>query len=253
MKTLLTTALTGTLLLLSSGKANALYNGSLGSTPSSQGWFAVVGSAAENPGATGTTLDTTSADSIRAGYTRFGLTLNRSVGYNIQFRFEMLAENHDNVNAQNNTGTDLIADRAGLSIIVLSSDREGIELGFWQDRVWTQEDGAVKADPTSAPTGTRFTQAEGASVNNLAVNQYDLSILGSTYYLYLNGSATPLLSGRLRNYSPEGSPYTTPNFLYIGDNTTSARGSFRLEQVQPPNSAIVRLFAISRLRKRLAN
>lgn len=250
----------------------ALYNGSLGTHPNNQGWSYLPSNPFANPPTanasraltgTGTTLDTTSNDNIQSGYSFSGQTLNRTAGYNLRFDLRLLTEDHSNPNASNNPGTDAIADRAGLSIIALSSDGQGIELGFWTDRIWAQEDGAIKADPTNAPTGTRFTQAEGANFNTqAAMTQYDLSILGNTYYLYSNGNYTvPLLTGRLRNYVAEGFPYNTPNLIYIGDNTTSARGSFTLNQVAFSNSATVpvpfafnplfgvSLFALSRLRQ----
>ncbi|MBN8559154.1 MULTISPECIES: choice-of-anchor Y domain-containing protein [unclassified Leptolyngbya] len=266
MKILLTTALTSAFLLLGTAKAHALvlYNGSLGTSPNSQGWtrnFLTGPTVTVN--SSGTTLNTTSNDSLVAGYGRT-VTMDRNTGYNLMFRIQLNSENHDNPNAQNNTGTDTIADRAGLSVAVLSStDARGIELGFWTNRIWAQEDGAVKADPVNAPTGTRFTQAEGVSFNTQAAAvQYDLSVLGNTYYLYAGGSyAAPILTGRLRDYTLEGFPYTSAGSIGIGDNTSSARGSFRLEQVELTNSAIVPvpfafnplfgfgLFGISRIRK----
>ncbi len=232
MKSTLAIALTSTLLALGATPTHALtlYDGALGTPPNSQGWSSSLSTATQTSNTTGTTLNTTAADSIQAGYSRFGLSLNRTTGYTFQFKLQVLSEDHSNPNAQNNTGTDAIADRAGLSIIALSSDGRGIELGFWNNEIWAQADGAVKADPLTAPTGTRFTHAEGAAFNTQsAMNQYDLSILGNTYLLYANGSL--LLTGNLRNYTPEGLPYTTPNFLFIGDNTTSANASFKLAQV----------------------
>ncbi|NDJ16205.1 hypothetical protein [Myxacorys almedinensis] len=246
MKILLTTALTSTLLLLGAAKTQALtlYNGSLGTPPGSQGWTFVPGFsppfATQTSDSTGTTLNTTANDSIQAGYSRSDQSFDRSAGYTLRFDLQLLSENHANPNAQNNPGTDSISDRAGLSIIALSSDQQGIELGFWDNEIWAQEDGAIKADPTLAPTGTRFTHAEGASFNTqAAIAQYELSILNNAYYLYANGNyGAPLLTGRLRNYAAEGSPYTIPNFLFVGDNTTSAQGSFKLAQVDVSNSAI---------------
>ena len=229
-----------------------LYDGTLNSPPSNQGWIFFAPGATQTVGGGATTLNTTANDSIRGGYTRSDNTLDRQTGYTLRFDLQLLQENHSNPNAQNNPGTDNIADRAGLSLIVLSSDRRGIELGFWTNdanttnRIWAQNDGAVKADPVSAPTGTRFTHAEGTSFNpGTAVNRYDLSILGNTYNLYANSNFnSPILSGSLRDYQNEGAPYTTSNFIFLGDNTTSARGSFSLARADVTDAPIATAAAV---------
>ncbi|MEP7134154.1 MAG: hypothetical protein ABI904_04395 [Chloroflexota bacterium] len=56
--------------------------------------------------------------------------------------------------------------------------------------------------------------------------------MGDTYTLTAN--AIPLLTGPLRDYSaftgfPD--PYEAPNFLFLGDNTTSAQARVRLRFV----------------------
>ncbi|GAP95125.1 hemolysin-type calcium binding protein [Leptolyngbya sp. NIES-2104] len=202
-----------------------------------------------------------------------GPTLNPDIGFNLRFDLQLLQEAR-NSNADNNLdGRD---DRAGLSILVVSNDRaRAIELGFFADRVWAQNDGATKADPVTNPMGTRFTQSQTEFADfttNTAINRYDLSFLGSTYYLYANGNyTTPLFSGLLRDYrqeaidfpGPASAVYNTSNFIFIGDNTTSARGSFRLNQVElsPAITPIpfafnplfgFGVFGLSRLRKAIA-
>jgi hypothetical protein len=239
MKAYCTAAATGLLLALAASPTYAatitsLYNGTLNTSPTNQGWLPISGNTPQTVGAGSTTLDTTSTDAIKAGYLRVDQSLNAASGYTLRFDLQLLAEDHSNPAAQNNTGTDQIADRAGLSIIALSTDKKGIELGFWLDQIWAQADGASKADPSSATTGTRFTHAEGVAFNTAqSVQQYDLSVFGNSYSLYANGNySAPILAGLLRDYSPEGVPYNTSNLLFIGDNTTSARGKFQLNQVQ---------------------
>lgn len=225
-----------------------LYNGALGTAPSSQGWISQTTGATQTVGGGATTLNTTANDGVQAGYSRF-TPLNRTTGYTLSFRVQLLAEDHSNPAAQNNTAVDNIADRAGFSIIVLSSDLQGIELGFWTNdltttnRIWAQNDGPVKADPVSAPSGTRFTHAEGTSFNpSSGLINYDLSVLNNSYTLYANSS--PILSGALRNYSNEGSVYGLSNFLFFGDNTTSARGSFSLASVAATDAPITSAAAV---------
>jgi hypothetical protein len=89
-------------------------------------------------------------------------------------------------------------------------------------------------------TGTRFTQGEGVAFDTAAsVQRYDLSVLGNSYALYANGNyQSAILSGLLRDYTPEGSPYTISNFLFLGDNTTSARGKFKIDTITLTNEAI---------------
>ena len=56
---------------------------------------------------------------------------------------------------------------------------------------------------------------------------------GDTYALSAND--TPVLTGPVRDYTPFVGlidPYETPNFLFFGDNTTSARASFALRQIE---------------------
>lgn len=218
------------------GFGAVLYDGALGTAPGSQGYlFAALGGT-QAIGASGTTLDTTGSDLFRAGYSRVDQTHDRSAGYTYTFDLQILGEDHSNTGAQNNTGTDNIADRAGVSITVLGGDLLGIELGFWLDEIWAQNDGAVKADPTAAPTGTRFTHGEGAAVNTGSMTRYNLSVVGSSYALYAAGNL--VLSGALRDYSNEGAPYNLSNFFFLGDNTTSARGSFLINRIELAASAI---------------
>jgi hypothetical protein len=131
--------------------------------------------------------------------------LDRSAGYSVSFDLRLLSETH----ASN--------DRAGLSIIVLGHDLQGIELGFWTNEIWAQ----------SGPT---FTHAEGAAFNTTAkITTYDLNISGSTYTLLAD--SVPVLTNTLRDYSAFGFPYTTSNWIFLGDDTSSARGSFEVSRI----------------------
>lgn len=66
--------------------------------------------------------------------------------------------------------------------------------------------------------------------------QYKLSVKGDQYQLFANGSTTPILAGKMRKYTytpPPGfnNPYTTPNLVFLGDNTTSATGNVTIANV----------------------
>ncbi len=140
-------------------------------------------------------LDTTAA-SVRAGWSSTGGTMDRTTGYTLSFDLRINAEAH--------TGND----RSGFAVIALSSDLQGIELGFWSTEVWAQNVG--------------FTHGEGTAAFNPSADviSYDLTIQGSSYTLKANDNQ--VLTGSLRNYSASGFPYTTPNFVFLGDNTFSA-------------------------------
>jgi hypothetical protein len=190
-----------------------LYDGALGGTPDTQGFSyltePILSAQASQSFANGTTtLTTTLQTSDKAGYfanSALMPQLDRTAGYTVRFRTQVLEEIHNNNN------------RAGFSVIVLSSDLKGIELGFWEDQVWAQAD--------SPP----FTRAETKMLDTTAgLIDYELTIHGNSYTLS-GGGAT--LSGPLRDYSAEGPPYTLANFLFLGDDTTSASARIRLAKV----------------------
>lgn len=148
-----------------------------------------------------TTLDTTSNISDHAGYFGSGVPiLDPTTGFSIRFTVQLISETHNST------------DRAGFSIIVLDNNVKGIELGFWTNQIWAQN------DPS---TGGIFTHGEGKVFNTTSrLTPYDLTFLGNNYYLSSNGVA--LLSGTIRDYS-SNLFYQTPNYLFLGDDTTSAQ------------------------------
>ncbi len=223
------------LLLTSSAGAGAttvtLFDAAPGSLPGSQGELlfcaevlclgrpesAWVTSAGAGIGAV---FDTTPSNTPRLGYANYipllsplpTLALDRTTGVNLDFELQVNLEEHAGVN------------RSGFSIIVITDDLLGVELGFWQDagagigEIWAQEAG--------------FTHAEGAAYDtSSALTSYSLQILGSGYSLLADGA--PLLSGALRDLSGVASldVYGIPNYLFIGDNTTSARSQVLLGDI----------------------
>ncbi len=222
--------LAGALLVstLQSPASVLLYDNTLGTTPGAQPWlfFGFAGGApaqAAVPG--GVNLVTT--DAISAGYGNYigpflknaaFPSLNRAAGFALEFELQLNQESHNNAN------------RAGFSVILLASDLMGIELGFWSGEIWAQ-------------SGSDFLHAEGAAFDTTQPGiLYRLEILGGSYTLFANGS--PVLSSALRNYSAFGLPYSLPNFLFLGDNTTSAwaditLGRVELTELPEPGSAAV--------------
>lgn len=166
-----------------------------------------------------TTLDTTkSGNDTYAGWTSTAAntpgfpTLDRATGFELGFTMQVESESHTNNN------------RSGFSIIILSADAKGIELAFWENEIWAQNDDA---------TGGLFMHGERASFpTTIGATNYQLLIIGDTYTLTANG--TPILNGPLRDYSKfEGfpDPYQSPNFLFLGDDTTSAQARIQLSYV----------------------
>jgi hypothetical protein len=223
-------------------RAVVLYDGPAGTAPAAQGWlshYSIPGTGVQTVGGGKTIYDTNALIDERGGYSSHTLigtlvnpsfpVLDRTVGYVVSMDLRVINETH------------VSNDRAGFSIIALSSDLMGIELGFWSNEVWAQ----------SGPT---FTHAEGVAYDTTsAFKTYDLTIAGSNYSLSANGST--ILSGALRNYSSFGFPYTTTNWLFVGDDTTSARGAFefsRLAVVVPEPTAlgVSMILAIGFLRRR---
>jgi len=193
---------------------STLYDGALGGTPDTQGLlypetFAVSATQTFSNGVT--ILDTTPLQSDLAGYIGNPASvpaLDRTSGYTLTFGVQVVSEAHSNNN------------RAGFSVIALSQDKLGIELGFWSDHIWAQEGG----------TSNLFTHAEDAPfTTTTGLISYTLAIHGGTYALSANGA--PILNGNLRDYSAfvgPIDPYETPNFIFLGDDTSSAKAKIKL-------------------------
>lgn len=137
--------------------------------------------------------------------------LDSAAGVRVNFTVQMDSEAHTN------------NDRAGFSVIILDKAAKGIELSFWENEIW------VKSDDV---TGGLFKHGEGITFATNALTDYQVTFAGDTYTLTAN--AQPLLTGPLRDYSAFAGfpdPYETPNFLFLGDNTTSAQVRVRLHFV----------------------
>ncbi len=197
----------------SSAEANTvLYDANLGTLPNAQSFdFQNIGVSAEQRYEDGRTiLDTDGNLGDYAGYVGKNMpVLDRQEGYELSFVIQVLAESHDNYH------------RSGFSLITLDKEAVGIELAFWKDQIWVQDDDDMM-----------FEHAEGVAYDTTVNTFYTLRIEGETYKLWANGQ--PLLSGAVRDYKPyEGAidPYETPNFLFLGDDTTSAGGETAIAYV----------------------
>jgi hypothetical protein len=201
------------------GKTLVLYDAASGTIPdpSLMGYTAFPPDAVSLTYSDGVTiLDTTSGGmDAYAGWVSSGATiegfpvLDRAAGVQVNFTLQLESETHDNQS------------RSGFNVIVLDKDARGIELGFWSNEIWAQNDDT---------SGGLFTHGEGATFDTTAgLIEYQLTLNADSYTLTANG--VPILNGPIRDYSRfEGfiDPYETPNFLFLGDDTTSAQSRVRL-------------------------
>lgn len=216
--------------------ATSLYSGYLNQAPTAQNWLAFANVNITNPAnlatqtvdETGVTLNTTVDEDIYAGYSNYTFnpftgtytlvnanfpTLDSTTGYTVSFNAQVLTDAESNPS------------RAGFSIIVTSNDpTKAIELAFQNDKIFAQDDSPLFVEDPGVTTAFDTTKA----------TQYSLKVQNDAYQLLADG--TSILTGTLRNYAafnspPIPDPYETPNFLFFGDNTTSAQGRFRLNQV----------------------
>ena len=200
--------------LVARGAPILLYDGTDGVFPNQQGWAFLT-----DPLLFPTANQTSVADGVRlsspvtsemAGY--FGLTLPQmpvlpaTGGFVVTFSIQLIGESH------------VSDDRAGFSLHVLNDQAKGIELGFWEDRIWAQDDQPL------------FTHAEEVLFDTRQRVDYSLYFDAQSYSL--EGNGTLLLQGDLRDYSAHTSPvYSNTNSIFMGDNTSSAAGEVEIYRV----------------------
>jgi hypothetical protein len=203
------------ILFMGSARVNAivLYDGSGGALPTEQGWLfltdPLIGSTASQVRVPGG-VQLTSSGGESAGYFNFVLpqmpVLPVDGGFAVEFSLALLSESH---------GT---PHRAGFSVIVLNDAARGIELGFWEDRIWAQDDQPL------------FTHAEEVFFSTLQPVNYRLSFSSLSYELEADGVS--LLQGALRDYSAHSFPlYERGNTIFFGDDTGSAGAQVELRRI----------------------
>ncbi|MEJ0089212.1 MAG: hypothetical protein WDM80_05620 [Limisphaerales bacterium] len=191
-----------------SGYAQILFDGANG-LPSSQGWsYVVLGGTQTLTNNNAVVLNTSANNNFQAGYSRVTGRLNRTNGFTLLFTSQIIAEAHAN------------NDRAGFSVIVLTDDKRGLELAFWTNNIFAQSDSPL------------FTHGEETNFPTTNLVDYALTFHATNYILSVNG--TNILSGPIRDYTAFSgfpNPYTSTNFLFFGDDTTSAGGTVVLKNI----------------------
>lgn len=191
--------------LSATAQGAVLYDGSQNTRPGAQGWTSVVFAPAIETLSAGTvTLDTTAGNFLQSGYSLFLPAIDSATGFTLSWQAQLLAESH--------TGN---PNRAGFSVILLDNAHQGVELGFWTGQVWAQAVG--------------FTKAESVAFNTTAMAEYLLTLQGGSYTLQANDAQ--ILTGPMRDYSASGTPYNLNNFLFLGDDTSSAQARVSIASV----------------------
>lgn len=203
-------------------KKSVLYEAALGGTPADQEFMYMAypfsSSATQTYENNMTVLDTTSVKNDKAGYFNDPDSMpefNMTRGFSASFTLRIMNETH----AGTDRDGDGIDDRAGFNIIVISSELVGVELAFWENEIWVQEEG-----DDMPPNGDLFTHAEGVFFDTTAgMVNYSLAFRYDNYTLAADNS--PILTGRVRDYTAFSGlmdPYETANLFFIGDDTSSA-------------------------------
>jgi len=123
-----------------------LYDGALNTAPGAQGWTFFDGGVSsprsggiQTVGGGATTYDTTVGNVTRGGYTVRGpipCSLLPSItrpATRCRFDVQVVSEDHTSSGTADKNG-DGVADRAGVSLIVIGSDQKGVELGYGPTR-----------------------------------------------------------------------------------------------------------------------
>jgi hypothetical protein len=211
------------------GVGSKLYDASLGSVPSAQGWFNPDTSAFPTfaPNATETILVNgggnpyalqfdsthTGSNSIQDGNSRADRNLDTAVGFELSWRLRLATETHATAN------------RGGFSLIMVGAQQQhALELAFWTDQVWAYD---FAVSPNTFSHGATY------FVDTTTAHDYRLRVYNHAYSLLIDN--LPALSGTLIDYDsplPDPfDPYNIANNIFFGDDTSSARAKVELEYI----------------------
>lgn len=215
MKILNSTCVLVAAAMSSIGQSVILYDSASNVRPedASWGWTlgqSTAGTYATGPGGAGyTTLASGPSNAVSVGWAKSSpLILDPMVGYTASWKVQLVSESHASDNL-----------RAGLSFFALGSDKKGVEIGFWQDRVFAYNDNQA------------FSPAEFFALDTTAaMHTYSLTVTGPKYNLFIDG--TKRLSGDTRNYAAVRAQYNVANALWYGDDTSRAQSVSRWSSME---------------------
>ena len=173
-------------------------------TPQPQGWLALVQGTPDVVDASGGQfrLDTMADAATQHGFMRFSpVALDTATGF--QFTFSLRVD-ADSISSPN---------RGGFSLIVVGHDpSKALELVFRQNEVFSYD--YVAGDPDRFVHGAGVAYTAGTPINGV------LTVANNAWTLNLQGQN--VLGGSLVDYRAQGNPYTLPDFLFFGDDTSRA-------------------------------
>ncbi|WP_310427403.1 PEP-CTERM sorting domain-containing protein [Chamaesiphon sp. VAR_48_metabat_135_sub] len=211
-----------------------LYDGSSGVTPDNSPYldFRAIGVASQIASGGVTTLNTFDPNPLLSEFTFAGYgnrsnagtlltsTLDNSAGYTLSFKIK--------INSQTNTGANG-PNRAGFSVLVLGSDKKGVEIGFRDSDIFAQNSSFNAINATEQKSNIRTGILD-------TLTTYDLKVTGSGYTLTIGSNPNQSFSGLLKDYSaaaitPLTQVYNTADVIFFGDNTTSAGASVDIQNI----------------------
>ncbi len=202
---------------LGSGSAMAatvtLFDAAHNTTPDGQGWaYASFPATTQSIAGGSLNFSTTGATATQAGYARIDQALDTVAGFDLSLiQMTVSSETHSNT------------DRAGFSLIAIGSNpAQSLELAFWDNEVWAY-----------SFTGGAFVHGTGLALTTTVAHDYTLRVRNNQWSLLVDGAATSL-GGALVDYTPAVlliDPYEIPNFLFFGDDTSSASATITLKSV----------------------
>ena len=203
-----------------SAQTTSLYQGSLRSFPTEQGWIRtklppVGNQSREVLVENGFNLNTqrNPADQVVYSLRQPGMephpgtsvTLDRTTGFRLGITLSLLSESH------------LMPENAGFRLAVISQDLPGVMLGFHTDAII-----ALDADLSPAE------RADGLTLEDSFI-ELELAIRGETYSLLAAGEE--ILTGPLRNLSGNNPAHEIPGMVYFGDADIAASVSVSVRDV----------------------
>ena len=172
--------------------------------PLAQGWLPLIQGTAgtESLQPDSFQLNTLADENTQHGYARISpVALDTAVGFQLTFNLRVDGSSSSSVN------------RGGYSLVLVGNDpAKSLELVFLTNEVFVYD--YVGGDPD------RFVRGASAGITPFVPNSYVLTVANDSFNLNVSGQN--LLSGPLVDYSAQGLPYTTPNFVFFGDDTSRA-------------------------------
>lgn len=181
--------------------------------PTAQGWLQLVQGTPGIASAAGGEfrLDTLADPLTQHGYMRFSpVALDTVAGFQMTFSLRVDGETSSSVN------------RGGFSLVVVGQDpTQGLELVFRTSEVFAYD--YVAGDPDRFVHGPGFAYTAGMPLNLV------LTVAQNSWTLNHQGQI--VMSGGLVDYTAQGSPYTLPNFIFFGDDTSRAAANVLVDSV----------------------